>query len=190
MSTNRIFAFLALGLLLALASPAALGQNGPGQGPPGPGNMPPITPAMVQQFIDRMQQRTLDRVQTQLGMSDDDFAALKPYVQKVLTLQMVNQTAMATVMMRQFAGPGAGQGFNLGAMLNGGNPSNLQQAVTDLQTAIDNPDTPFAVYESKIAAYRAAKAKADDDLTAAQNALRDLLTQRQEATLVIMGLLQ
>jgi hypothetical protein len=192
--TNKFrFALLSVGLATALAAGTALGQNA--QAPP----PPQIDPAMIQQFIDRMQQRMLDNVQNQLGSSDDEFAALKPYVQKVLTLQMVSQTARANIMMRMFtagqAGGAAGAGgggnrFNIGAMLNGGQPTAMQQAVDDLQAAIDNPDTPIGVYASKLAAYRDAKTKADADMAAAQESLRELLTQRQEATLVMMGLLQ
>jgi hypothetical protein len=194
MTTKFGSALLLIGLSMALASGAAFGQNAP----PNPQQM---DPAMVQQFIDRIQQRMLDNVQNQLGSSDDEFAALKPFVQKVLTQQMVTQTARANVMMRMFAagqgagnaagGPaGGGPRFNIGSMLNGGQPSALQTAVEDLQAAIDNPDTPIGVYESKLAEYRDAKAKADADMAAAQDALRNLLTQRQEAILVTMGLLQ
>jgi hypothetical protein len=189
---------LIFSLVMVLLAVPALGQAGPGGGQGGPGGqggyggfggggqggqMPQITPDMIQQFMTRMQQRVMDNIKTQLQCSDDEFTALQPYIQKVLTLQT------ATTLSR-VGGLRVG-GQNIGAMLSAGQPpSDLQTASSELQAAIDDPATTPGVMESKLAALREARGKAQDDLSAAQDNLRSLLTQRQEGALVVMGLLQ
>jgi hypothetical protein len=145
--------------------------------------MQQMDPAVIQQWVAQMQQRILDNIKTQLGSSDDEFQALQPYVLKVLQLQMAGA-------MSRFGGMRMG-GQSLSSILNAGQPpTELQTASAELQAAIDDSTTPPGVIESKLAALRAARAKAKDDLNFAQDNLRQLLTERQEAQLVVMGLLQ
>jgi len=181
----RMKNWLGICLLTALLALPAFGQvgGGGGRGFGGPGGQQ-FDPAMIQQFIAQMQQRQLDNIKTQLGSSDDEFAALLPYVKKIMDLQTATQIS-------RFSGMRIG-GQSIGAMLSntGGQPSDLQQATTALQAAIDDQTTTPQIFSIKLQALRDARAKTQADLTAAQNALRDLLTQRQEATLVLIGFIQ
>jgi phage terminase Nu1 subunit (DNA packaging protein) len=58
-----------------------------------------------------------------------------------------------------------------------------------LQAAIDDQSSTNDLIKAKLDAYRAAYAKAASDLTAAQADLQSLLTQRQEAALVLSSIL-
>jgi Spy/CpxP family protein refolding chaperone len=58
-----------------------------------------------------------------------------------------------------------------------------------LQTTLDNKDAKPEEIKAKLTALRDARNKAKEDLTKAQADLKELLTQRQEAVLVNMGLL-
>jgi Spy/CpxP family protein refolding chaperone len=58
-----------------------------------------------------------------------------------------------------------------------------------LQGALDKADTPEADIQTKLKEFRAARQKQEDELKASQEKLRALLTPRQEATCVLMGLL-
>jgi hypothetical protein len=68
--------------------------------------------------------------------------------------------------------------------------SPVQQAAADLRAVTSNKDAKPDDIKAKLDAYRQAKAQARTQLAAAQQELRGLLTQRQEATLVEMGMLE
>jgi Spy/CpxP family protein refolding chaperone len=68
--------------------------------------------------------------------------------------------------------------------------SAAEKAVGELQTALDNKNAKSGEIDAKLTALRAAKKKTGKDLTDAQTALGELLTPRQEAQLVLMGLLE
>ena len=59
----------------------------------------------------------------------------------------------------------------------------------DLQTTLQNTNATGEQIAAKVTALRDARAKATATLTAAQKALRDLLTARQEAVMITMGYL-
>jgi hypothetical protein len=67
--------------------------------------------------------------------------------------------------------------------------SGVQQKAKDLKDALD-ANAPAADVKAKMAALREARAAAKQDLTKAQAELKELLTQKQEATLLMMGMLE
>lgn len=71
----------------------------------------------------------------------------------------------------------------------GGGDSVVNQALNELQTAIDDPKTTPAQLSEKVAAVRAARKKAREKLDATQKDLLQLLTPEQEAVLVRLGYL-
>jgi hypothetical protein len=68
-------------------------------------------------------------------------------------------------------------------------PTPLQAAQSTLQTVLANSDATVEEYKSAMAALRAARRKSADNLTKAQNELIRLLTVRQEAVLLQLGIL-
>ena len=88
---------------------------------------------------------------------------------------------------------GGGGGFGGGGGGGGGPqgpPSAVQVALQDLQATLDNTASTADMIKAKLDALRAARSKAKEDLVAAQGDLKSILTQRQEAEMVIFGMLE
>jgi len=191
-------------LALSLTPLPAFAQQGPDGGngnfPPPPGNLDPAT----------FRQHRLDDLKSRLNMSDQDFSAIQPMLEKVMDLQRdldphhgppprgpgmdgqgppgppdqgpQDQAQQGQGPQDQGPPPGSDQGQRPPQ-------SDLQQKMHDLHEALQNPDISTDDIKSRLDAVRAAKAKARDDLAKAQQQLTALLTTRQEAVLVDAGLL-
>jgi hypothetical protein len=130
----------------------------------------------------QMREQMMTRMKEQMGASDDEWKVLSPKIEKVMTVQ------------RETRGGGFG-GFG-GGRRGGGGGADQQpttetgKASADLRTALENKDTPADDIAKKLAAYREARDKGRAQLQAAQKELKEILTQRQEAVLVNMGMLE
>jgi Spy/CpxP family protein refolding chaperone len=69
-------------------------------------------------------------------------------------------------------------------------PADIEKKSQALQTLLDNKQAKPEAVAASLKAYRDARAKTRQDLAKAQQELRDLLTVRQEAQLVTMGILE
>lgn len=116
----------------------------------------------------QIQERMLEGMKDRLGSSDDEWVVIKPMVSKVMEAQFA---------LRAFGGGGGGFGG-----FRGGSDNPEQQA---LRSAIDSGGD----IEAKLKAYRAAREAKEDALQKAREELRAVLTVKQEATLVITGML-
>ena len=65
----------------------------------------------------------------------------------------------------------------------------LQKSVQELQAALENKEAKLAEIKQKLTTFRVTREKIKQELAKAQKALRDVLTLRQEAQLVLRGLL-
>jgi hypothetical protein len=83
-------------------------------------------------------------------------------------------------------GGGGPPGFGGG---NAGGDSSINQALSELQEAIDDPKTSSTQLNERVAAVRAARKKAREKLEAAKKELLLLITSDQEAVLVRLGYL-
>ena len=181
------------------------GQGGGGRrgGGQGGGGFDP------EQFRQRMQERLKER----LAASDEEWKVIQPKIDKVMTLQRQSTSGRGMGMLfgggRGGRGPGGGGpggggpgaggpgggGPGGGGGGFGGGPGGPQddspvaQKARDLQQSIDN-NAGAEELKAKLAALREARAKAREQLTAAQGELKELLTAKQEAALVVMGLLE
>ncbi len=170
-----------------------MGQQG------GPGGM-----QVMQQDPAQMQQMMAQRYKELLGMSDEEWSVIGPYVLKVATLSASTQTrgGMRMLMGRgnmqqgqqsqqsgrsqtQTQGQSQTQGTNNRRMM-GQQDENLQA----LQTLLEDKNATNDEIKSKLSALRKARETSKQELIAAQKQLRELLTLRQEAELVVMGLLE
>lgn len=167
--------FMPILLGLSLVATTAYAQRG--------GNFDPA------QFMDRM----VERYQEGLEVSDDEWSVLKPLV--------------ANIIEKQFAGRGRGGGGFGGRGGRGGRGGDGNQqgdrgqrgqrgqrgggggnsATEDLRNAIEAGDA--GKIKSELASYRAAQKKSAAELSKARKELRQLLTVKQEANMVVMGLL-
>lgn len=179
--------------MLACASVAALclstgnlfaqDNGGPG-GPPGGGqgggrggrgNFDPA----------QMQQRMNERIKERFGSTDEEWKAIEPLVTKVNEARM----ASAAGGMRSMFG-GRNRGGNNGDQGNrprfGPEPSAEETALSD---AIENNASKDDL-KAKMADFRKAKAAKEAELKTAQENLKKVLTTKQEAVALEMGLVQ
>jgi hypothetical protein len=153
-------------LLIAVLSfvPSAQAQPSGGNGGP------PDFAQIRQQFA--------ERIKEMLGTPDDEWKVLQPMIEKVQQLQ------------REAFPRGMGPGGALGGPDANQPQSAAQVAAGALRTLTDNDKAVPADIKTALDAVRKFRAKAKADLSAAQEELRAVLTSRQEATLVLLGMLE
>ncbi|MGA0407442.1 MAG: hypothetical protein ACO3PR_05070 [Limisphaerales bacterium] len=139
------------------------GQGGQG-GQGGRGNFDPA----------EMRARMMERYQEQLGFSDAEFKAIQPLIEDVQTKQREARGGRGGMM---FGGRGGRGG-------RGGN-QDADPELEALQSAIESGSN----IEAKLAAFRAARDKKEADLKKAQDTLKSVLTVKQEAQAVLMGII-
>jgi len=190
MASVKKIGFLATSLLMGSLVVSTFGQTQPpGGNPPDPNN--PQQGGRRNFDPAQYRQRMMDRLKTELGATDDEMTALGPKIEKVMTLQR-------DAGGRGFRGRGGGgPGGPGGPGGTGGTPppvdpnaSVVQKASADLRAVLENKDAKPDEIKAKLDALRAARADAKTQLAAAQQELRGLLTQRQEAVLVESGMLE
>ena len=181
------------GLILSTATGSLLAQNeapaaqtgAPGApgGRQGRGNWDP----------EQMRQRMMERVREQLAVKDDaEWSVIESRIKKI--------SDSRSGMGRGFGGPGGGPGGPGGQGAPGGQGGQggrqgrggFGQANPDaevLQTALDSGASADDI-KVKLTAYRAAAKVKEGQLEKAQDELRQLLSVKQEARAVLLGLLK
>jgi hypothetical protein len=130
----------------------------------------------------QFQQRMMDRYKEQLGFTNDtDWNAVQPLVQKVSEARLESLRGGFGGFRR--GGQGGGGGGGGGAF--GGQTDPDREA---LQQAIDN-NAPAAQVKTLLDKYRAAQKAKQAKLESAQADLKKVLSQKQEASAVLAGLL-
>jgi hypothetical protein len=175
---------------LSMAQPQ--GRGGQGQGPGGQRGMRNMDPAQMQQMMEQ-------RMQEQMGATAEEWKVLGPRVMKVMNLNRQVNSGMGGMFRMggrrggpqgDQAGPGGpgGPGGPRGPFAQG-EPTEVDKASDALQTTLENTAATPDEVKTKLTALRAAKEKAKAELATAQQDLRQVLTLRQEAQLVLMGML-
>lgn len=132
-----------------------------------------------QQMQEQMQQRMLDNIREQLVVTNDaDWNAIEPLITKVTQGRMESMLGGMGA-MRSLMG-GRGGGFS-----GMGQPDSDAEA---LQKAIDD-SVPTAQIKALMTKYRESRKRKDEELAKNREELRQVLTPRQEAVLVLMGIL-
>lgn len=132
----------------------------------------------------RMQQMMEQRMQRQVGASDEEWKKIGPTVMKVSELnRQVSGGGMGGMFGGRRGGP---MGGRMGAQ---GQPTELDKATEQLQTLLDNDSAKTEDIEKQLVAYRAAREKVKKQFIAEQKKLQEQVTVRQKAQLVLMGLL-
>jgi len=156
--------FAAMAMFLGNVDLQAQGRGGKG-GPGGRGNFDPA----------EMRARMMERVQEQFGFSDAEFKAIQPLIEDVQTKQREALGSRMAGMFRGFTGRGGGRG--------GREESNAGQSA--LERAVEANSS----IESKLAAYRKVRDEKRAALKKSQDTLKSVLTLKQEAQAVLMGLI-
>lgn len=154
------------------------GNQGGGGGPGGPGgggrgNWDPA----------QIRQRMMEGLKEQLKPSDEEWQVLQPKIEAVLAAQ---RSARAGGMGMMWGGRGGGGREGRG----GGDDTELGRASRELRTLLQSDGADAKDIAARLEAYRAARAKAEEQLKTARAELKDLVTQRQEAVLVMATLLE
>ena len=180
MKLNRILTLCAVAVTLAFSASSLLAQdnnnNDNGGRTRGGRNFDPA----------QMQQRMLERIQENLGFTNDtEWDAVKPLVQKVLDARRdVGFGGMSRMFGGRNRGGDQGGPGGRGGMF--GQPSPEQEA---LQNALDS-NAPAAQIKDLLAKYKASQQAKQAKLEAAQEALKGVLTTKQEAEAYLMGLVR
>jgi len=176
-------AFMTAGIAMAQEQqrgPRRMGGDQPGQREPGrgPGNFDPAA----------MRQRMAERIKDALGVKDDaEWAVLQPRIEKVQSL-LRDASGFGGMFGMRRRGPAEGPGAAGGPA--GVQPqSEVAKAAQALQDVLDNEQATADQIKAKLTALREAREKAKQELAQAREALRELVTPRQEAQLVLMGIL-
>ncbi|MCL2647369.1 MAG: hypothetical protein FWD61_10265 [Phycisphaerales bacterium] len=164
-------------LLIAAFTLPLLAQN-----PPAP---PTSQPAFGGFDPAALRDRIVSGVKASLECTDDEWKLLEPKLIKIFLLRldvsgrggMVVRGARGSAFMRALLDPNA-------------LPSQVEEKTAALQQLIDSNETSNAAYTNALAQLRKAREKAKADLETAQKNLTELLTVRQEAALVQLGLLE
>lgn len=171
---------LAIGSSAVSAQPAQPAQQQQPQG--GPPNWQNMDPQQIQQM---MQQRMMDNFRQQLAVTnDDEWGVIQDRLSKVVRLKMDAMISSGAGMwggMRR--GGGNGPGFRAFQNLSQPDPS-----ADSLRNALDNA-APNAQVKAALDKFRDSRKQKEAELAKAQEDLRSVLTVRQEATLVLAGML-
>jgi len=171
-----------IGLSLSQAQQAPGGRPGAGERVRARGE--PNAPRDPEQMQRMMTERQIGRIKEALQPSEGEWKALEPKVTKVLTLS------------RQTGGMG-GMGFGMGMSTRRPGAQGPETPLTpvgkvteELRKVLENKEAKSEEIKAKLTALREAKEKAKKELVQAQQDLRKGLAARQEAQLVLMGVLE
>jgi hypothetical protein len=197
MSRGRVL--LALGVIAAATAMIvgqAVSQETQQDGRGGRRGGPNVDQQQGNQRPGDFRQQGQARMKTILGATDEEWQSLGPKVEEVMTLTRELRPGMGMA-GRGGRGPGGpsaggpgGPGPAQGLAQQPPPPqSDVQKQQQALQKVLDNKESSPAEIKAALATYRDARVKAQAELARAQKDLRRDLTVRQEAQLVIMGLL-
>lgn len=140
------------------------------------------------------QQRMAERLQNALDMDAEEWTAIQPLVQNVLTKQ--REAGLGRGGMRGRGGRGGGERAERGPRGEGGEgreagrgPRGGSEEMQQLRAALASESTSAGEIEALLEAVRAQREQARAELEEARDQLREVLTVRQEAVLVTIGIL-
>jgi hypothetical protein len=131
-----------------------------------------------------MQTRMLEMMKERIGATDEEWTVIQPRLSEVMTLQ---QSARGG--MRGMFGPGRGGRNRDGQQSTETVTDPVEKASQELQETLDKEAPSNTEIQNKLLALRGAREQAKQKLVAAQQKLREVLSVKQEAQLVIMGML-
>jgi hypothetical protein len=123
---------------------------------------------MMEEMRAMDRQRTLDGFKSQLGVTDPEWAILKPRLETVYNMANPQPARIGGIDRKR---------------------TEVEQTSGDLRDILDKPGVDTNQIKTRLIALRAARGRANEELAKARQSLRQLLTVRQEAELVLSGLL-
>ena len=192
---------IAVGVVVLVVACGLLVAQPQGRGGQRPGGQPGQRGQRGQFDMDRFRQMMNERMKTQLGASDAEWTVIEPRLTKVMTLSRQAGSG-GRGMMGMFMGQRRGPGGAPGAPGDRGSEGRtrpqrpdareltaVEKAGEQLRTTLENTAASAEQIKAQLIALRNAREKARQELIKAQKDLQQILTLRQEAQLVLMGLL-
>lgn len=139
---------------------------------------------------EQMRQRMSEMMKERLGVTDEEWEVLGPKLEAVTEAQ---QDMRGGGMMGMMGGRGMRGGMGGPGGQRGGEQaeqSELQQAQQALNQTLQNEEASADEIQDNLTAYREAREAAEEKLEEARGELKELVTARQEAMLVMMGMLE
>jgi len=131
---------------------------------------------------EQMRQRMMDRMKEQLGVEDAEWKVILPRLEKVMTLS--RETGSRGNMM-------FGRGGRRGRDGEREEPTTaIGKATEKLRTLLENENATPEQIKAALTELRTAREKAKQELDKARQELLELITVKQEAQLVMMGMLE
>ena len=122
--------------------------------------------------------RFTDMIKERMGVTDDEWKVIEPKFTKVADARREQMGGM-------FGGRTRGGDSNGSSE----NRSAMSTASRELRDTLENKDATAEQIQAKLKSFREARDETKKKLTSAQAELKEVLTQRQEAVLVSMGML-
>lgn len=133
-----------------------------------------------EQMREMMQERMMQAMRQQLRADDEEWEVIEPRLQRVFEAQL---QAQGGGMGMVFAGGMRGRGMQ-------GDDSPVAEATRDLMETLRQEEPNPEEVRERLMALRDARRQAQAELAEARRELTELLTQRQEAVLVMAGILE
>jgi len=136
----------------------------------------------------QFRQQMMDRIKERLAAKDDEWQVIQPRLDKVMTLSFSSRTSSRSLYSSR--GGSDNNNRDRGPNRIPGSDSAVSRAQQDLQSVLDSPNANADEITARLKALRDARDQAKQDLTKAQAELKELLSARQEAVLVSLGMLE
>jgi hypothetical protein len=169
-------------LFLAMTGAIALGQTQPATPPA----TQPAAPANPMSRFDpaAIKAQILARMKTAIEPTDEEWKIIEPKLVKIVLLQM-DATPIGSM-------GGGMRGFRISTMVRmilspDAPPSQVEERLKELEKMIADNETSTDFYRNKLTQLRKARAEAKEQLDIAQKDLVTVLSVRQEAALVQLG---
>ncbi len=142
---------------------------------------------------EQMRARMVERLKEQLGAKDDEWKVIEPRLVKVIDLSRQVDGRGRRSMFFGRGGREDRRGDRGRTERPAGDPDRertaAEKAADELQALLDSESAKAEEIKTKLTALREAREKAKQELAKAQKELQQILTVKQEATLVLGGLL-
>jgi len=137
--------------------------------------------------MEEFRKRAAERMREDLGVSEEEMKVLQPRLDKVQTLARQSRGGMRG--MRTGSRRGNRPGGEGATARPEREQTEIEKATGALSKLVADKESKPEAIKTSLATLRQAREKAKQELAKAQKELREVVTVRQEAQLVLMGLL-
>lgn len=132
----------------------------------------------------KMRENMQNRIKEEMGATDEEWKALQPKIEDLQKAQELNRGNMRALFRR----PGGNGGNTPPA--DEGTKTEIQKKTEALKALVDAKDSDPKAIQEALKGLREEREKNKAALKKSQDALKELLTAKQEATLVMYGMLE